>query len=456
MTKVIFLSFLLNMAVAGKVAMAQPMVDERVKEFLAEEIRQSETLLPVFVKFIDDHLRGLGVDSGENPSQVIRQMQAVNGIEIERLVAIAPWAQSIELEPSWITNGLFTQLTADQISTLLQSKRIFGIYWSRKKVVLRKLADDQALAAPDRFTYGLEKVGVPQLRRTAPDLLGTGVRVGILDTGIADKHPDLRGRLVQFKNFSPAAESEPRDDFGHGTHVAGTVAGGSSTGLAIGVAPRIDLIVGRIFDGNGESDTESILQAMQWMADPDGNSETNDFAQVVNNSWSDDEPYNTTNPEDNPFCQAVDGWVRIGIIPVFSAGNTGPSESTIGLPGGCPSAISVGATEQNDRSPHFSSTGPAIWRNMELIKPEISAPGFEIKSAERFGGLETMSGTSMSAPHVTGAFAILLQAFPLASVQQIKNALLLGAKDLGRPGQDNIFGYGRVDLVKSLEILKGN
>lgn len=427
-------------------SVAAPYLDLQVQSFISQG---GFGTLPVLITFRDQGAVSGTVNRRSVMTSLIRTAQQ----NVDRLKSEMKGAGALKIEPLWILNGAFTHLSAAQLSELMKNDNIKGVYWSARPIRLLKRVHPQADRTRD-YTYGLKKVAVPEVRERYPHLLGTGIRVGILDTGLATQHPDLRGKLKVFKNFSPAKETTPRDDFGHGTHVAGTIAGGSASGQAIGVAPEVQLIVGRIFDGSGNSDRAQILRAMQWMADPDENPATDDYAQVVNSSWSDDDPFDTRDPEDEPFCQILQNWLRMNMIPVFSAGNTGPAVGTINLPAGCPQAFAVGATEHNDRSPHFSSTGPAVWRNLRLNKPEVSAPGFHVKSADRYGGYEEMSGTSMSAPHVTGAFAILLQANPRASAEEIKNAMTQGAKELGDPGQDAVFGYGRIDILNSLQILE--
>lgn len=356
-----------------------------------------------------------------------------------------------DVKSLWILNGAFVNLTGAEIKMASRSDLISGVFLAEKKFQLpAPIQRSSTKAVRANYTYGLMKIGIAETQSVRPDLIGTGVRVGVLDTGIDPNHPDLKGKIVAYKDFSPAASSKPTDEFGHGTHVAGTIAGSATSGLSIGAAPKVDLIIGRIFDRGGDSTREGILLAMQWMADPDGNPATNDFAQVVNSSWGDSDPYDQRESVDEPFCQIIDSWIQLGIVPIFSAGNSGPSAGTIGLPGGCPGAIAVGATEINDRLMYFSSSGPARWKSTALTKPDFVAPGFNIKSAQSGGGYEEMSGTSMAAPHVTGAVAILLQANPLLNVQEVIDALKKGAKDLGTADKDNDFGWGRIDVNKSL------
>lgn len=427
-------------------AHASPFVEGGIQVFLNSP-QASWEKIPVLLLFGQSADEKALLESGTSAQQVNERLQKINSRKVSAL------PEDIHARGLWVVNGALASVSLANVKELLTLPEIRGIYRSDKKYQLKKF--EQTVVSAD-FTYGLKNIGVPELRQRFPLLTGKGVRVGILDTGLTPSHPDLKGRLKVFRNFSPSPDPGPADGFGHGTHVAGTIAGGQSGGVAIGVAPEADLIVARIFDGNGESTREKILEAMQWMADPDGNPSTADFAQVVNNSWSDDDPYNDRDPENEPLCAAVQTWVKLGMIPVFSAGNTGPSPGTINLPAGCPEAFSVAATEQSDRSPWFSSAGPAVWKSYRLAKPEVSAPGFQIKSASKDGGYEEMSGTSMAAPHVSGAFAILLQAFPRASAEEIKSAMLAGAKDLGEPSQDATFGWGRIDILKALDKLGGN
>jgi subtilisin family serine protease len=130
---------------------------------------------------------------------------------------------------------------------------------------------------------------------------------------------------------------------------------------------------------------------------------------VVNNSWGS----NATNSTE--FLADVRAWVAAGIFPAFANGNNGPAAGTVGSPGSFPESFGVGATDINDQIASFSSRGPAIWDGVTYVKPQISAPGHQIYSAwPRQLGLDynTISGTSMATPHLTGVVALLLSAQP--------------------------------------------
>jgi subtilisin family serine protease len=353
----------------------------------------------------------------------------------------------------WIVNGTSTQLNRQQIQGLLLSSSVESITYSKKLIKLYRPA---AGGVPDvaPYTYGLEKLNVPGLRQKFPTLDGSGVTVGILDTGIDPTHPDLAGRMKLFKDFTAARSTNASDENGHGTHVAGTIAGGNTSGQSIGVAPRASLIIGKIFDASGSTTDDAIIEAMQWIADPDGDPNTNDFPQLVSNSWGDVGPDGTKDPEEDRFCIILTNWVKLGILPVFAAGNEGPNPGTVGLPGGCPNALAVGATDSNDQAAYFSSRGPVRWKSGSQIKPNVAAPGVSIKSAKPGGGYQSMSGTSMATPHISGVMAILFQASPNMTVDQAAKAIIAGVTDLGVPGVDATYGSGRADVLKSVELIQ--
>ncbi len=444
----------------ARAAEAGPFLDSRVRDFLgsskAKLSSRAETeKLPVILIYRSSMSDGLKSRPAKSQARIeIESGLRASTTRFEAQTFGADFMDGAVVRRSlWSVNGSATSLTRLQLSRLLKSPLIAQVLDAERPIRLKSspsVRGLKSLAATPSYTDALKRIHVNDLKLKFPQIDGSGVKVGILDTGIDDTHPDLKGKLKLYKDFSPANNPTPADGFGHGTHVAGTIAGGAASGTAIGMAPNAALVVARIFDGNGESTREGILAAMQWMADPDGDPATDDQPQVVNSSWSDDDPYKDREFKDEPFCTLVDSWIALGIVPIFSAGNTGPSYGTINLPAGCPNAVAVGATEQYDRSPWFSSGGPARWKSVELVKPEVVAPGVDIFSAEPRGQYQLMTGTSMSAPHATGLVALILQANPKFSVAETTKALIDGVVDLGDPGKDNTFGWGRIDAVGSI------
>lgn len=295
-------------------------LDSEVFDFLKNKNFDSEAVLPVLVVYQKDSIRGA-------QKQVVRgrafkQQQLMDQVKILEERVFSPiQRKNNKVQTLWIANGTAAYLSVKEIRKLLFNPAVQSITFLKRKIKFAPRSVQSSIHILDTYTYGLDKIGMSELKSKHPSLNGAGVRVGILDTGIDASHPDLLGKLAVYKNFSPAKNPDPEDGFGHGTHVAGTIVGGNASGRSIGVAPGAQLVVGRIFDTDGESTIELILQAMQWMADPDGNSMTNDFPSVVNSSWSDDSPYSDRDPKDEPFCIAIESWVKLGLIPVFSAGD---------------------------------------------------------------------------------------------------------------------------------------
>lgn len=348
----------------------------------------------------------------------------------------------------WIANATRIDLDETELRQILQNERIAGVYSAKTQAhLIENRAGRREELEP--ATYGLEKIGRTRLWQSRPELTGKGVRVGIIDTGLSAQHPRLKGRTLAFRNFiSPRDGEEAFDDHGHGTHVGGTVAGGANKNLAIGVAPEAGLLIAKTFSRYGGTEIAYLLEALQWVADPDGNPQTHDGADIVSGSWNvDGDETAQTTPEANPFCVAVSNLLRLGVVSVFAAGNDGPAASSIKVPGACPDAVTVAASDENDQIADFSSRGPVIWKSGVIAKPDITAPGVDILSADYEGDVRTKSGTSMATPHISGAFALLKQADPNASVADLKSRLLFGATALGPA---DAWGAGRADLFKSL------
>ncbi|MCK6596774.1 MAG: S8 family serine peptidase [Bdellovibrionaceae bacterium] len=354
----------------------------------------------------------------------------------------------------WLINGMIVDLPVKELSKLGTVDSIDYVYAdSVVKLIApvegRWVAPSQMRDEP-QFTYGLQKIAIPEFRKAKPDALGQGVRVGVIDTGIDASHPDLQGKVVAFADLV-SKKTEPYDDQGHGTHVSGTIAGGTASGTAIGVAPQVKFITAKFLDKNGSGSFSNAVLAMQWVVDPDGKPETDDGAMLVSNSWGGGSPSAKEDPKDNAMCKAVDAWVKLGVMPVFAAGNSGPGAKTVGLPGGCPNAFTIGATDSQDQIANFSSRGPAIWKTGSFVKPDVLAPGVKVKSSMPGNKYAELSGTSMATPHAAGVVSLMYQLQPKLTVEQLSNALKSTAAKVGQ--DPNTYGSGRIDTLKAAQAL---
>ncbi|MFF5100335.1 MULTISPECIES: S8 family serine peptidase [Actinosynnema] len=279
------------------------------------------------------------------------------------------------------------------------------------------------------------QIGAPSAWRSG--YTGAGVKVAVLDSGVDDAHPDLVGRVGARANFTDDADNT--DAVGHGTHVAATIA--STDERYRGVAPGAEVLDGKVCTTWGCSDS-AILAGMQWAVDQG--------ADVVNLSLGGPDA-----PGVDPVEAAVDALsASSGALFVVSAGN-GYADGTVGSPGSADSALTVGAVDRADGLARFSSRGP---RPDGGVKPDVTAPGVDVAAAKSSSGVlgtpvdeghVAMSGTSMAAPHVAGAAALLKQQHPDWTGQRIKAALMGSA--VGNPALTPYQqGVGRVDLASAI------
>jgi subtilisin family serine protease len=357
-----------------------------------------------------------------------------------------------KVESNWLTNSLILNATPEQIRGLEERGDVERIYINKTIQLAPFVASE---VTPGKFAQGDDEVstwGIKATRtleaREAFGVDGSGVVVGILDTGFDASHRLLSGKILRWKSFDGGNQPDPVDDNGHGSHCAGTIGGSSGGGMEIGMAPGVKFVAGKIFTGGGGATTEGILGAMEWVVDPDGIPNSGDEPRLVSNSWG-----GGMDDQDSPFWTATKAWRDLDIAPIFAAGNEGPGASTVGSPGGYPEAFAVGATTVNTTMASFSSRGPVSWNGSNIIKPDISAPGKDVTSVKAGGEYWTISGTSMATPHVAGIAALLYQANPSLTVEQLIDVLQSTSIDEGPEGKDNDWGHGHIDTYAALAIV---
>ncbi|MDX2915154.1 S8 family peptidase [Streptomyces griseiscabiei] len=304
--------------------------------------------------------------------------------------------------------------------------------------VARVWLDGRRKAALDKSTA---QIGAPTAWQAGYD--GKDVKVAVLDTGVDETHPDLKGVEIAQKDFSGSGNLI--DHVGHGTHVASTVAGSGarSGGTHKGVAPGARILDAKVLTDDGFGSDSGIVAGMQWAADQG--------ARIANLSLGGEDTV-----ANDPLEAAVDRIsAESGTLFVVAAGNSGPEATTIGSPGSAASALTVGAVDRKDGIAEFSSVGPTADGS---LKPDLTAPGVGIVAAKAAKGVEgtpaipgyvSMSGTSMATPHVAGAAAILAQRHPEWTAQRIKQALT-SATEPGAGLSPFQQGTGRADLTRAL------
>jgi len=299
---------------------------------------------------------------------------------------------------------------------------------------------------------------------------GEGVGVAIVDTGIC-LHKDFTeggNRVIAFKDFVNG-KSEPYDDNGHGTHVAGIIGGNgySSKGKYMGVAPKCNLIAIKVLDHRGDGNISDVLAGLQWIID----NRKKYNIRVVNVSVG--TTAKESLDENSLLVQGVNAVWDSGIVVVVAAGNNGPDPMTISTPGISRKVITVGSSDDNvsvevfgSKTKNYSGRGPTPHC---IKKPDIVAPGSNIIScninrfiskgrmssqrykSETFPMMYTIkSGTSMATPVVSGAIALLLSAYPWLTNREVKLRLRNSAVDLGEKWEKQ--GWGLLNVRKLLEL----
>lgn len=385
----------------------------------------------------------------------IANLKRKNQIRMNELLQgnLAPFSQSGAVSLWAIQGGgMILDLTHEEIQQLAQNDRvealIFDEVFELEKPFSERIEKPEIPEDPENFSYGVVQIGAPKVWEEY-GITGKNVVVGILDTGWA-QHPEVEGRIIASRDFAGSLEDNVASDGqGHGSHCMGTIGGTDASGRSIGVAPGVKFVVARIFDEHGFSKSSKILQAMHWILDPDDNPDTNDYPRVVSNSWGGGKG---SLKSQKPKWDIVQAWRDHGIVPVFASGNSGPSEKTVGSPGGFPHSFAVAANDQNNKVTWFSSRGPVYWGSETYIKPDITAPGWQTLSwSHENGGYVKMSGTSMATPHVAGVVALMLEAQPQLSVKQIEHIITSTALKLHAEEKSNISGYGRIDAYKAVK-----
>lgn len=317
-------------------------------------------------------------------------------------------------------SGFSAEVTAEVLDTLLSLDDSISVYPDLP--VQAFMTESVAQIGADELWERTDGYGQP--------VTGTGIVVAVIDTGIDYMHPDLG------EGFGPSYkviggydfyyhDSDPMDDNGHGTHVAGTIA---ADGGIMGVAPGAKLLAYKTLGPDGQGSMSDVIAAIDRAMDPNGDGDTSDRADVISMSLG------GAGEATDPVCLAVTRAVEAGIVVVAASGNEGPSMGTVASPGIAYDAITVGAVDDDGVLAAFSSRGaiPDL-----TIKPEISAPGVAITSTVPTSGSLSSptgylaaSGTSMATPHVSGGVALLLQLHPDWTPEQVKSAIITSANGL--------------------------
>lgn len=374
-----------------------------------------------------------------------------------------------KVESFYIVNGIAVTATKDvmekaasfpEVEKVLPNQKI-KLGNTEKPTVESKTTADRTPAS------NIEQVHAPDVWKKR--YKGKGAVVASIDTGVEWDHPALK---TKYRGYNPSKPNSPDnefnwfdavsnkktpyDDLGHGTHVTGTMVGSEAGGKnQIGVAPTAKWIAVKAFSEEG-GDEKSLLAAGEWILAPKdakGKAHPEKAPDVVNNSWAGERGL------DEWYLDIVKAWRAADIFPAFAAGNVSEFEpggpGSVENPSNYPQSFAIGAVDSSNALADFSLQGPSPY---DEIKPDISAPGVSIRSAYPGHKYAAMNGTSMATPHVSGIVALMREANPDLTVDEIERILLKTATPLTdktfKKSPNNGYGYGLVNALKAFDAAK--
>lgn len=271
-----------------------------------------------------------------------------------------------------------------------------------------------------------------------------GISVAVLDTGIY-RHVDFGNRIIGFADMV-SGRRQPYDDSGHGTHVAGIIAGNgtASKGKYVGVAPKSDIVAVKVLDRSGSGLIKNVIKGLKWIED----NRDRYHIRIINISFG------TTSKnirDEQDMIKMVEKLWDEGIVIVAAAGNSGPSNNSVTAPGSSKKIITVGAFDDSTMfknstrsAKYFSGRGPT---SECVIKPEVVVAGANIVAcSNRKDDYSVKSGTSMAAPVVTGAIIRLLELEPELTPKEVKMRLRECCEKIKAP--ENQQGWGMLNIAR--------
>jgi uncharacterized repeat protein (TIGR01451 family) len=475
-TGALLVAALISVTSTAQAAMWQSKVDPWVTDTLADG---SETEFLVHLVEQADLSAAAALKNKEDKGKyVYARLTEVAGRTQSPVLSLLK-AAGVEHRTYWVTNMIWVRGNRAILRTLASRGDIAHVY-ANPAVALSEPPAVQAGRSPfsaSAIEWNINLVGAPAV--WSAGYSGEGAVIGGQDTGYQWDHPAL---INQYRGWNGITETHdynwhdaihtsggpcvadspaPCDDDSHGTHTMGTMVGDDGSGNQIGIAPSAKWIGCRNMK-QGVGTPATYAECYQWFIAPtdasDQNPDPAKAPHVINNSWSCPPSEGCTDP--NVLLSVVENVRAAGIVTVHSAGNSGSSCGTVRDPAAIYDAsFSVGATSSSDNIASFSSRGPVTRDGSNRLKPDISAPGVNVRSSWTGSGYGYKSGTSMAAPHVAGLVALLVSASPglAGDVDRIEWLIQKTAvpkttnQGCGGDGPsdvpNHVYGYGRIDAL---------
>jgi subtilisin len=325
-----------------------------------------------------------------------------------------------------LVNGKAVWVSKKGETELLKSGKVLRIDPDIEVYALENVKSKGVIQPAQKLTWNIDRVDAEISWAIST---GDPVKVGVIDTGIDLKHPDLKANIKGGYNAINPLKS-PNDDNGHGTHVAGIIAALNNDIGVVGVGPNIDLYAIKVLNAAGTGYLSDVIEGLDWAVEKG--------MQVVNMSLG-------ASQDVQSFHDAIINTYNAGVTIVAAAGNSG---GAVSYPAAYPEVIAVSATDDTNQIASWSSRGPEV---------DLAAPGVNIYSTYKGQSYATLSGTSMAAPHVTGATALIIDTKKcdlnldgVCTPAEVQQRLEQTAIDLGDPGKDPLYGSGLVNVYRAL------
>ncbi|MHC1730141.1 MAG: S8 family serine peptidase [Syntrophobacteraceae bacterium] len=469
--------------ITGVEAAAPAQRPEKVDSWVLENLPGGKTEFLVFLSEQADLSGAKKLASKAEKAVYVYETLKATAARTQKPVLDTLKSLGAEYKPFWVANMVWVRGDAAAVNAMSLRPDVKRVH-ANPVVRLQNPQPPETDALPNAIAgieWNISHVNAPDL--WSAGFTGQNVVVAGQDTGYQWDHPALKNKYRGWNGaaashdyswhdaiHSPSSSScdhdspVPCDDHSHGTHTMGTIVGDDGGANQVGMAPGARWIGCRNM-AQGYGTPATYAECYQWFIAPtkiDGTDPAPAMApDVINNSWSCPPSEGCNDPQ--VLLSVVENVRAAGILTVHSAGNSGPGCSSVSQPAGIYSgSFTVGATDSSDSIASFSSRGPVTVDGSQRRKPDISAPGVNIRSSVTGSGYSTMSGTSMAGPHVAGLSALLLSANPriagqvdfLESIIEQSAVALFTSQGCGGDASDevpnNVYGWGRIDAQGAL------
>ncbi len=456
---------------------AKPPISSKIDPNVVEDLRSGKVSEFVVILKEPDWSIVRELSKAGGRAAVVSYLRAHAELIQAKVEYLVRYGGGTVLRKFWIVNAILVRGTLRTANVIAASPYVKKIIPNFEVHVIEPISKAKVGPKQSVESWGISKIRAPEAWDEG--YTGEGVRIAIIDTGVDITHPALQGKMLttdpsdphypggwmEFDEDGNPVCSEPHDTDGHGTHTSGTALGGDTEDVLIGVAPGATLMHALVLPG-GSGTFAQVMAGIEWAVDPyncDGTS-TGLPAHVISMSLG------ASNYYGNYLLPAIKAAIEANIVVVAAIGNDGPGTSS--NPGNVWGVFGIGATDQDDNVADFSSGEVVNWPDppsdwpfydtypSTYVKPDFSAPGVGITSSVPGGGYESWSGTSMATPHVAGTVALILQAAGWTDFshpdtpEAVYEILNQTVPDLGDPGQDTRYGWGRIDAYEAVELAK--